>query len=422
LSRRRRSIRYPFWLAVAAVIGVCAGYVFVLPFWQAWNDPLIAPSDLYAPRAIDALVFLWSFWIGSSIGSFLNVVAWRMPRGESINGRSHCPRCMAQLRARDNLPVFGWLALGGRCYRCRLPISVRYPIVEAAVGFTIAAVCVAELYQFSLPRQTVHAHPGPLRAPVVDFEILCTMVYHVMALSVAWACGLIRLDGKRLPGRLVTFAMTVTVFPMIIYPPLMVVPWQMTVASNWQPQALYVDAVLRVATALAAATVLGRYLAKAFCPAADPKLDPLGQATARLIDLIVMLSIPALVVGWQAVIAVVVIASLLGAALRPCLRPQREAFSRFGIALPLALTFQLVLWRHLHAPDPSSLQPVGTWLWPSDGGLPWVWLGWTGIVLLIPLWLREAQPTSLAIPVPAAGPNLEDSDATSSRSPDPSAD
>jgi leader peptidase (prepilin peptidase)/N-methyltransferase len=253
------------------------------------------------------------------------------------------------------------------------------------------------------------------------------MVYHVTALSVAWACGLIRLDGKRLPGKLVAFALAVTVLPMLVYPSLMVVPWQMTVSSLWQPQALYLDAVVRVATALAAATILARYLAKAFCPAADPKLDPLGQSTARLIDLIVMLSVPALVVGWQAVIAVVVIASLLGAALHHRMRPRREAFGCFGIALPLALTVQLVFWRQLHAPDRSSLETVGTWYWPSDGGLPWVLLGWAGIVLLIPFWLRDGRPTSLAKPTPSADPNLGVSEETSARlprqkPPDPSAE
>lgn len=375
------------------------GYVLLLPYWQAWRNPLVAPRDLITPRAVDAMVFLWCFWIGSSIGSFLNVVAWRMPRGQSINGRSHCPRCLAQLRAKDNLPVFGWLALGGRCYRCRLPISVRYPIVEAAVGLTFSAVCIAELYQFSLPRQAVHVHPGPFRAPVIDFDVLSTMVYHVVALSVGWACGLIRLDENRLPGRLIGFTAVVTVLPLLADPTLMVVPWQMEVPDTWRPEGSYVDAVLRVVTALAAATVLGRYLAKAFCPTADPKLDPLGRSTARLMDLIVMLSIPALIVGWQALIAVVVLASLLAAVLQRRLLPSREALGCFGIALPLAMTVQLVFWRHLHAPETSPFEPDGTWLWPSDDGRPWVLLGWAGIVLWIPFWLRDVEPKRPLAPI-----------------------
>jgi leader peptidase (prepilin peptidase)/N-methyltransferase len=383
-------------LTVLGVLAAALLYVFGLPHLQARGNPLLSPDDLIMPRAIDVIVVIWCFWVGSSVGSFLNVVAWRMPRGESINGRSHCPRCQAQLRARDNLPVFGWLALGGRCRNCRLPISVRYPIVEAAVGLSITAVCIAELYQLSLPGQLVHVHRGPLRAPVVDLEILVTLLYHCVALSVAWACGLIRLDGHRLPKQLVGFAATVTLVPMVAYPTLMVVPWQMQVGTDWQPHGLFLDAMVRVVTALVAATILGRYLARVFCPAADPKLDPLGRSTARLMDLIVILSIPAIVVGWQAIIAVTVIASLLAAVLGRFLRPPREALGRFAVAMPLAMSIQLVFWRHLHAPASLPADSSGTWYWPSDGGSPWVLLSWAGIAVLIPLWLRETEQSRVA--------------------------
>ena len=134
MPRRRIRVRIPLLLAIAALLVTIVAYVFGLARFQAAGSTLFGAQDLYIPRAIDVLIALWCLWVGASIGSFLNVVAWRMPRGESINGRSHCPRCLAQLRARDNFPVFGWLALGGRCRSCHLPISPRYPIVEATVG------------------------------------------------------------------------------------------------------------------------------------------------------------------------------------------------------------------------------------------------------------------------------------------------
>lgn len=396
LSRRRRSIRYPFWLACLGVIGAIAFYVLCLPHLQAWGNSLVRPADLVVPRLIDVTIVIWCFWVGSSVGSFLNVVAWRMPRGESINGRSHCPRCLAQLRARDNLPVFGWLYLGGRCYRCRLPISVRYPIVEACVGLSLTAVCVAELYQLSLPGQSVHSHAGPFRAPVINLEILVIALYHVVGLAVSWACGLIRLDGHRLPPLLVAWGIGLTVLPMLAYPTLMVVPWQVGVSEVWRPHGLYLDAVTRVATAICAATILARYLSRSLCPNADPKLDPLGRSTARLMDLIVILSIPAVLVGWQAVIAVTVVASWIAAAMHGWLRPRRDVLGRFAIAMPPALTLQVVFWRSLHAPPSfdsgaSFGSRAGTWLWPSDSGSPWILLAWVGLVLLSPLWLREPR-------------------------------
>ena len=73
--------------------------------------------------------------LGLVIGSFLNVVIWRVPRGESVvRPPSHCPACDNPVRPRDNVPVVSWLLLRGRCRDCSAPISPRYPLVEAATG------------------------------------------------------------------------------------------------------------------------------------------------------------------------------------------------------------------------------------------------------------------------------------------------
>jgi len=78
---------------------------------------------------------------GLVIGSFLNVVVWRVPRGESlVRPGSACPKCGHAIRPRDNVPVLSWLFLRGRCRDCAAPISVRYPLVE--IGTAIAFVLV----------------------------------------------------------------------------------------------------------------------------------------------------------------------------------------------------------------------------------------------------------------------------------------
>jgi leader peptidase (prepilin peptidase) / N-methyltransferase len=72
---------------------------------------------------------------GLLAGSFANVVIHRVPRRESVvRPASRCPACGAPVAARDNLPVVGWLLLGGRCRSCRAPIGVRYPLVELGMG------------------------------------------------------------------------------------------------------------------------------------------------------------------------------------------------------------------------------------------------------------------------------------------------
>ena len=82
-----------------------------------------------------ALVVGFAAAFGLLIGSFLNVVVHRVPRGESVvSPPSACPRCRTPIRNRHNVPVLGWLVLRGQCYDCGLPISARYPLVEAGTG------------------------------------------------------------------------------------------------------------------------------------------------------------------------------------------------------------------------------------------------------------------------------------------------
>ena len=82
---------------------------------------------------------------GALIGSFLNVVAYRLPRGESLSHPpSHCPNCGAPVKPYDNIPVLSWLLLRGRCRHCKQPISIRYPIVEAGTALLCALVVVVK--------------------------------------------------------------------------------------------------------------------------------------------------------------------------------------------------------------------------------------------------------------------------------------
>jgi leader peptidase (prepilin peptidase) / N-methyltransferase len=75
------------------------------------------------------------------VGSFLNVVIHRLPRGESlVHPRSRCPSCQTQIAGYDNIPIVSWLVLRGRCRHCGAAISPRYPIVELITAVTFAAV------------------------------------------------------------------------------------------------------------------------------------------------------------------------------------------------------------------------------------------------------------------------------------------
>ncbi len=91
----------------------------------------------------EVFVYVYAALLGAAVGSFLNVCIYRLPAGESVvSPPSRCPECGTQIRWRDNLPVVGWLLLGGRCRACRTRISVQYPLVELTVALLWLAAAV----------------------------------------------------------------------------------------------------------------------------------------------------------------------------------------------------------------------------------------------------------------------------------------
>ena len=131
---------------------------------------------------------------GSLIGSFLNVVIYRVPAGRSIvSPPSACASCGARVRPLDNLPVLSWIMLRGRCRDCRAPISARYPLVELGTALFFAAVTWFVL-------ETVATEIGGPAHIVATILALVTFLYFA-AISVALA--LIDLDTQRLPNSIV---------------------------------------------------------------------------------------------------------------------------------------------------------------------------------------------------------------------------
>lgn len=98
----------------------------------------------------DVLLVVFAGLFGLLVGSFSNVLIWRLPRGENIAfPPSHCPHCDHRLGPQDLVPLFSWLSLGGKCRYCRAPIKTRYPIVEGLTGLgyaTIAALFPLAVY------------------------------------------------------------------------------------------------------------------------------------------------------------------------------------------------------------------------------------------------------------------------------------
>jgi leader peptidase (prepilin peptidase)/N-methyltransferase len=98
-----------------------------------------------AQPALTPLVLAIAGLLGAIVGSFLNVVIHRVPRGESvIHPRSRCPGCRKPIAAYDNVPVLSWLLLRGRCRACKTGISARYPLIEAITGIAFAGIALTQ--------------------------------------------------------------------------------------------------------------------------------------------------------------------------------------------------------------------------------------------------------------------------------------
>lgn len=94
--------------------------------------------------SLEGLVIAVAALVGLFVGSFLNVVVYRAPRGLSVSTpRSFCPTCDRQLAWWENIPLVSWAALRGKCHTCHEPISVRYPLVEATTAVVFALVAWA---------------------------------------------------------------------------------------------------------------------------------------------------------------------------------------------------------------------------------------------------------------------------------------
>jgi prepilin signal peptidase PulO-like enzyme (type II secretory pathway) len=159
----------------------------------------------WAETAILACAFVW----GAMLGSFLNVVVHRVPRGASIvHGRSRCPRCGAPVRPRDNVPVLGWLLLRGRCRDCAAPISARYPLVEAGCGLLMTAVAAVDLVHGGIDRMLLRG----------DWLPWARFACHGLALLTLVAWTLIAASGSRVPKTATVVAVVVAGLAAVALP------------------------------------------------------------------------------------------------------------------------------------------------------------------------------------------------------------
>ena len=163
--------------------------------------------------SLNDILGVFSFALGACVASFLNVVIWRVPRGESIvRPPSHCPKCGAAIRWYQNIPILSWLALRGKCANCRAPISPRYILVELLGG----CLFLAAVYKWGF----VLIGNEPLWCPLVR------LVFMWIWISLMIVGTMIDFDHKLLPDFVTVGGMILGVvvngffsWAMFAYPP-----------------------------------------------------------------------------------------------------------------------------------------------------------------------------------------------------------
>jgi len=234
VSRRR-------WHSVVLVllVAVLVGYMIVLPLAQQWLDSLqqqktismieeMTLAESIQLRVMQGATGLWFLALGGTIGSFLNVVAYRLPLGQSVVFKpSSCPGCGNRISARDNVPVIGWLALGGRCRNCGMAISPRYPVVEALVAIVFFLFFVFQLITGSanIPGREPPSYTGIVWIIFyTKWDHILLYVYHCLLASALFAWALIDFDSQRIRWSASAIVAGLLVVPILLWPELHSVP------------------------------------------------------------------------------------------------------------------------------------------------------------------------------------------------------
>ena len=291
-------------------LGFITIYAFVVPLIQEWqfrqlpptDDPLLQVDRLTLVQNIlfkfcESMTAGFFFIVGSCVGSFLNVVIYRVPLGISVLVKpSHCPGCSEKIHGKDNLPIVGWLKLKGACRNCETTISSRYPTVELVVGLTFLVLYFVELISggTNLPGRMPNGYAGVLWILFyTKWDLVGLYLLHCLLMCTVFAWAMIRRDGNRVPvGSILLMAAMIAV-PICMSHDLQ--PLAGLAKSNRDYSASHDMKMMGITTGLGLGAGLLIGGVAYFLNLKGPRLLPADLASWLLVGL---------TLGWQAVVGV----------------------------------------------------------------------------------------------------------------------
>ncbi len=303
--RRRRRANWPYRFAWIAIVGSLLLFVSVGTLigglTYGYRSYGIDWWIAFVTTAMSATIATWFFAVGASLGSFLNVVAYRLPLGRSVGGHSGCPYCCTPIQRFDNVPVLAWIKLRGRCRTCRLPISPQYPLVEFLVGMIFLTVFLSEVARggANLPIRFA-SFPLPIYQVPIDSTLILRLLSYCAVLCGLVACGLITVKGSRAPLKLFAWSLLPMFLSALIEPRIIIVFWRQLPAMG--PIESRLQATATIAIGLLAGATVAWLISFILIPRTQSRLSWIAGS-----------AIIGAIVGWQSVVPciAVVIASWL---------------------------------------------------------------------------------------------------------------
>lgn len=338
---------------------------------------------------LKVLTYLGFLAVGTCIGSFLNVVIYRLPNNRSVVGKSKCPKCDEPIQWRYNLPVIGWLRLKGRCASCQVWIPMRYPAVEAIVGGLFVLLLAFELLPggSNLPVRTPNQYVGVVWIIwYAKWDLIGIYLFHCCLGCVLIAGALIQWDGHPLPKKLIVFSIGVGIVAPFLWqhlhpvgayeprPDWMIKNWRWKTeftdpVTGWpQNFGIGFDGLLDSLAGLVAGLLVGWLIARCLGPRATED----DSSGAHRNSFMWMFAIATTFLGWQMIGPLSILASVVAVVLNFAVGLTGDRrFSNRGSHAAVAVSVIAVLpfWRALGKfdwfPDHTGWQLLsGQGWWP----------------------------------------------------------